>query len=187
MKIGNKEIVTLEQAVKVYLKSKIEETKIDLISFFNEMEGSYPDTFKVGNNRIAGIEFMVARCAIDFYSLWTLYPQQIANNIFTLTLKKYLKFDELSDKELAEKMFGYMDILEELKNSKNDLMKKRIIDRFSESFLTSILGPNIANFYLKGFQKKEIISPLLLAHCNNILFNYKVSWAALKSKIEIEM
>lgn len=186
MEIGDKEIMTLEQAAQFYLQCKIEETKTDVINFFDELEDSYSEKFKVNNYSLASIEFMIARCAIDCKSLQTLYPQQIANRIFTLVLKK-VKFDELSEKEIANKIFGYMEILDDFNNSKTKAVKNRQLERFSESFLKSILGSNIENFYLKGFSRKNIISPLLLAHCNNLLFNYKVSWRKLKDKVALDI
>jgi hypothetical protein len=181
-----KRTLKVEEAVDEYMQFKLEETKQDLLRFLDEMTTSYGEQFQSATPRLSGIEFVLARLAIDCHNLWLLFSDGDANNIFRLIFSKYLSFEELSQKETADKLFAYMDILDECQRTDSEDLKTSLRDKFAATFLKIFLGRNMEHFYQKEFPETHIINPLLLAHCSKILFEYKISWRAIRNTVTIE-
>lgn len=176
----------VEEAVDEYFQFKFEESKKDLQELIDQMSESYGTKFRAETPEVMGLEFFLARLAIDCHKLWFLFSREIADEIFKLLFSKYLKVNDPTDKQTADKLFGYMDIIDEMQKTKSEVLKRRLLEQFAETFLKRALGQNIENFYVTGFSRKDIVSPLILAHCSSILVRYKISWAAIKDKATIE-
>lgn len=185
LKMSEKRQLKLESAVDEYIHLKVNENKTDFPLFIDEMSKSFGPSFILQNPQTTAIEFFLARIAVDCHYLWFLFPAETADEIFKLLYSKYLKFEEFSQQEVADKLFTYMDILDAIQSAESKTNQSTHLRKFSETFLNAILGPSLSNFYAKGLEDQQLIDPLLIAACSDRLMKYNISWKAIKETAEL--
>ncbi len=174
-----------ENAVAEYMHLKVNENKTDFPLFLDEMSQTFGSLFMLQNPQVTAIEFFLARIAIDCHYLWLLFPNETADELFRLIYSKYLKFDEFTSQEVADKLFAYMDVMDAIQSAETQSAQSSHLRTFSEKFLQYILGPGLANFHVKSLEGQHVIDPLLINACSERLMKYNISWKAIKETAEL--